>query len=124
MVDYARAQATATRLITAYGVAVTLLKQQPADEYDPASGTADIPDPMSYAGYAVKNDKTGEYQIKDATDTRQVTQSQDILLSIAGAVPAIGDTLVKDGANWRVYGLTPIAPGPVTLFYEAGLALI
>lgn len=125
MVDYVRLQASAARLIRKSGVPVTLLKQA-AGDYDPASGTVDAPNPGSFPADVVRLAEAifQGYQVRDATNTLTVDQSVDVLLSVQGAVIALGDQIVMDGKNWRIYGYTAIAPGAIVLLYQAGLCLI
>ena len=125
MVSYVGLQATAARLIKAYGVAATLQKKGAAADYDPISGTADAANPAPFDAYVVRNAGSGaSYETRDATGTLTATETCDVLMSVQGTELALGDMVLMDGLQWRVYAFTRLAPGATVLCYEAGLARI
>ena len=116
MVDYVRLAATATRLIKANGVAVTLTKPV-TDDYEPEVGSADERSPGTFEGFAV-NDPEGEYQQRFEDGTRKRSDIANLLVIMPGAAPEPGDSLLMKSATWAVSAVTAVAPGPIVVFYK------
>src|SRR4051812_44239629 len=120
MVDYVRAAATAARLIKANGVPVTLTKPR-TDDYEAETSSADERIPLTFAGFAV-NDPDGDYQQRFEDGTRQRNDSAYLLVVMndANAAPEPGDSLLMKAVTWAVSAVTPVAPGPIVVFYKVG----
>lgn len=119
MPNYTRLAATATRLITAAGVPVTLQKAV-TDDYDPNEGSADPLGSKSFPGAAVRDGATAgqSFQQTMPAGTQVLVERVKLFMTMPTAVPVVGDTLLMDAKTWRIEGCTPIAPGPITLLYE------
>lgn len=118
MPNYARLAQTASRLISAAGVPVTLTKPVTGD-YDPAQGTTDaFGTPAGFNGFAVRNGSPGGYQQTAANGTLVMVETVELFMISPDAAPAFGDTITMDAKAWKVAGVTPIAPGPVALLYQ------
>lgn len=107
---YARAAATATRLIDLYGKPAELVRQV-------RSGPAHAPvvTPVAHScrvadiGYSITNRDSTSIQVGDKVG----------LISPAIAVePQMSDVLRIDGADYRFVDLQPLNPGGVTVLYE------
>lgn len=116
MVDYVRLAATATRLIKANGVPVTLTKPV-TDDYEPEIGSADARSPGTFNGFAVR-DPDGDYQQTFEDGTRRRIEFRPLLVSMPDAAPEPGDAFGMDGKPWIVSAATPVAPGPILVYYK------
>lgn len=113
-VDYAEIAATATEMLTEYGVTATLTKP-PRPDYNPA--TSDVEGGLSndFEGPAVRDD----YNVREIDGSRILRGDARIYLSVDGIPqPAPGDLLAFAGETFRVVDCTPIKPADVAVLYE------
>lgn len=119
MANYARLAATATRLITANGVPITLTKPR-TDDYDPTLGTADALSPTTFDGFAVSDELVqGETQSSNQGGSRIRAATQTLYATLdATADPQSGDGLTIDGdSNWIVDTADIVKPGPSVVLF-------
>lgn len=114
---YAKSAATALRLLTKFGQAVTLRKQT-AGAYDPATGTAAITTSDTTGNAAVLEFSNGErYQ---AGTTIQEGDKKALLNAIA-VTPAPNDLLIVGSATWTILSIKTLAPAGTVVLYELHL---
>ncbi len=122
MPNYARAAATATRMLSAAGVPITL-KKATIDDYDPSQGSAESLGSQVYSGHAVRDGSpiVRQYQQSVEANSAVVTENIKLFVSMPDAAPSVGDTISMDGVSWKVDGVDPIAPGPVAILYQVAV---
>lgn len=114
MPDYVRMAASATRLITAAGVPLTLTRGT-LDDYDPTLGTADTLGATTFTGFGVRD----QFAQKNVDGT--LIRAGNVLIYVIWTgddpVPVTDDGIAMDGEKWVVASSAAIRPGPVTLLY-------
>lgn len=115
--DYSSMGVTADELITEFGAPATLTR--PADPaYNPATGKTVQASPLVQATTAVVID----YEQKYVDGTLIRAGDKQCFLTPKGIVPPRqGDVLAWQGVNYKVIGVTPIAPAGVNVLYELQL---
>jgi hypothetical protein len=128
MVDYARLQATATRLITKYGRTATFVKLDSAasDPLEPWHGATN---PRGTGAVAL-NVKV--VQVEPESDIRLgehtiaydfIKESSRIFIASASAdLKQFNEVLDDDGSRWNIVGMEGLRPGSINLIYFVGLA--
>jgi hypothetical protein len=113
--DYARARATAARLIASFGQTVTLRKPgaTAGPSYDPVPGAPD-----DYTAKAVDLNRL----IRNMNDVTVTAVSRTLFLD-ASVSPAKGDQ-VQIGSEWcEITVSRPLAPGGVNVLYEVEVSV-
>lgn len=109
--DYAKTKATADRLLTRFGAAVTITTPAAA-VYDPATGETTAPAPSVQTASAVEE----AYKLFEIDGTLVRAGDKRLLVSpktTSGAplaVPPPGSTVPWSGQTWRVQEAQPFAP--------------
>ena len=111
--DYARAVATADRLIKKFGQAGKVRRPTTTGPgYKPTAGAPDDHD----ARFAVI-----KFALKDVDGTRVLVTDKKVYLSAAGlpVVPTASDKLVEaDGGELKIVAIEPLKPAGTVVFYE------
>jgi len=121
--DYARARATAARLIASFGQTVTLRKPgaTTGPSYDPVPGAPD-----DYTAKAVDLNRLirnmNNRLIRNMNDVTVTAVSRTLFLD-ASVSPAKGDQ-VQIGSEWcEITVSRPLAPGGVNVLYEVEVSV-
>lgn len=108
--DYSRSNALASRLIESFGQSLTFSRKT-SGTFDPATGTVS------------STMQTNEWQTvwlsyqEDQIDGTLIRQG-DARLLVDGS-PDVGDTVTRDGEDWRVININPLQPAGVLVYTEA-----
>lgn len=106
--DYAAMAATATRLITDFGVSATLYKKSYAGEaYDADVSTTSSTVTAARTENLAWNNETG-------ADVRKTT----IYIAADAAAPEMGDRLLFDGVTYTFSRVEKIAPAGIVVAYK------
>lgn len=115
--NYTTSSATALRLLTKFGQAVTLRKQT-AGAYDPSTGTATITQ-SDTAGNAVMLEFSDGERYQAGTTIQE--GDKKALLNAVAVTPAPNDLLIVGSATWTVLGVKTLAPAGTVVLYELHL---
>lgn len=109
--------ATATELLTEFGLPLTLTRQS-AGSYDPATGSATITTSTQPAVGLVMSWNSG---VIDGSMIK--AGDKQLLLSATGiTAPVLGDTVTFDGVvHTLVDPLKPLSPAGVVVLYECNI---
>jgi hypothetical protein len=110
---YGNLAITAGKLLSKYGMAVTLRKKT-ASAYDPSTGSA-AGSVTDYTGTAVKFEKT---PVSDNSGTLVVNRDTVVYLSITNVVaPEVNDTLLISSQAYTIKGVDIVAPAGSNVVY-------
>lgn len=109
---YDRAAATALRLLTKYGQAVTV-KTRTAGAYNTATGSAAVTE-TTQAGVGAIFD----YGARDIDGTLIQDGDKQVLLAPLPVAPEIDDTVSIGGAVCTIKGIKTLAPGGTPVLYD------
>lgn len=110
---YTRLEATATRLLTTYGVQYTFTNNIQGS-YDPATGQNSITT-TTYNKYVVRD----TFNLFEQNNT--AVEQGDIRALAESGTYTVDDTVVMDGETWRVMDASPITPGATNVAVELRL---
>lgn len=113
--DWAKKQATAARLITKYGQVCVLSQAgvRSGPDWDPVIGEPVLTDVTAVDLNILQKPEAG-YLVTE--------QTRKLFIAVpAAVVPKQDDTITIGGAVHKLQTVKPLAPGGVTLFYEADL---
>lgn len=117
--DYANSAATATRLLTKFGLATTH-NSIAEGAYDPATGTVGTTT-TAQSGISVLL----EYSTKEKGEFQQAGTAVDastrkLLLSVSGitVAPKPADTVVFNSVTYTILQVATLAPGGTPVLYE------
>lgn len=112
--DYARAAATAEKLIEKFGQTVTLIQiTNSSTEWEPE---------LSEASTSIKAVDLSQQQ-RDAGGTLVGHTVRTLYISTSASVtPTKGDKVKVNGKEHEITEVRPLAPGGVDVFWEADLA--
>jgi len=115
---YSNAQATAKRLIAAYGQPV-VLTHVASTVYDPATGSATQTTIDETVMVVEKSNSE-----KDA-DNSAILNSAKVLIMSPDVVspPAVDDRITMEGKSYKVVNVNPVSPGGLVINYELELKL-
>lgn len=109
--NYARAQATALRLITRFGAAALIRRTTPGAGLNPGTSTT-----TDYACIAVVDD----YSVRDRDgsvikvgDRRIYVAAKDLAVT-----PTVGDQVVVGGTAFRVVGVSTLQPAATPVYFD------
>lgn len=112
--DYAKAAATAARLLARYGQPITVTEALPGT-YDPDTGTTTPGGAQIWAPNAVKLD----YESKEIDGTNILVSDQRVLMqALTGLNPKPDAKLTIGGEVWRVVVAKPLAPAGVVVLLD------
>jgi hypothetical protein len=126
---YTRAVATALRLLTDKGQAVTLTKAGGAGTYDPATGINTVTPPAaqtvtgavfeysSFIRSGVRNDAGSLIRAGD----KQLLLAATATDGTALAAPATGDTVLVGSVTYTITGVAPLSPAGTVVYYECNI---
>lgn len=111
--DYAKSQATASRLISSFGASVTFTRPK-ASTYTPGTG---------YTSYGLEY--AASLAVVDYTTGERLDSSLDVGdmkgLFYGSTAPQAGDKVSWGGRTWRVENVKPLSPGGTVVYYELQL---
>lgn len=109
---YPRLQATAARLLTAYGQPMTLRKRTPG-AYDPATGAAAVTEVDSTV-------QAAEFDVPAAmvNGTSIMRGDRQVVMTGGGSTPDVGDLLVAGGVARNIVSVKATAPAGLVVIYE------
>lgn len=111
--DYDRIAATATRMLTRYGRAVTL-RSSGGDTYDPATATREVYQ-TEYATIGLMLD----YQQSDIDGTLIQVGDQKVYMEPSVEVaPKTGDEILINDVVFKVIKSRPVSPAGVVVLHE------
>lgn len=112
--DYAKAAATALRLLTRFGSAVTVTRVTPG-AYDPETGTNGSGSTATWTPQGVRLD----YSAREIDGTLILSGDQRVYMSAEpGLDPQPGDTVTLGADVWRVVRSHTLAPAGVAVLLE------
>lgn len=122
--NYAKAQATAVRLLKKFGQVVSMSRAS-AGTYDPATGTTSGTTITTQSLYVASIPATGkafsDSMLEDVVKGRIRFFIAAAVNSTGGALsftPAPGDLLSFEGKKWEILGNTPTNPAGVAVIHE------
>ena len=116
--DYNPSVATALRLITKFGAAVTLTTKT-AGSYDPSTGAATVTTTSTQSAYGVRVDWTKQ----DESWTLVQINDVKLILTASGitTTPKVNDTVLFDGITYTIISVKPAQPATVAIVYTLNL---
>ena len=112
--DYANSAATALRLLTRFGQALTVTRETPG-AYDPVTGTDAAGTSQTWTPQGVKLD----YSQREVDGTSIKAGDQRVYMSAeAGLDPEAGDLVTIGSEAWRVVVSRTLAPAGVAVLLD------
>lgn len=115
--DYARAQATATRLLTNFGADATLRKQVQG-AYDPATGTTTVTTTDYTVKAALLNYSRMDANNQNAEGTLVERDDRKIIIESFAAVPDTDDLIIFGSVTYRVVSVKKVNPSGTVVIHE------
>jgi len=111
--DYKTLQKTATSLITNFGAAATITRDE-GRRFDPASGKYFTGLTSTYALKGVR----AQFNVMEAASNNVQDSDVRILVQSGVTVPLINDSLTFDSIVYRVMGVKTESPSGTDVFYD------
>ena len=118
-INYSDLQATATRLLTDNGQAVTFIYQS-GEVINPATGVVTTqPTPVNVTGFAV----VSNYKNSEINQESILASDIKLLTTNLGTEPKTNWVVTVDSKTWRVMQVTPSNPAGTNLMYTCQLRI-
>lgn len=115
--NYARAQATALRLLTNFGADATLTKRVQG-AYDPSTGTSTVTETPYTVKAVILNYTRLETGKMNDTGTLVEANDRKMFIQSLTVAPQPDDTIAFDGVTYRIVNIKTLDPAGTTVLQE------